>query len=106
MAIERIAFLYEILWRGGPDGFQGAHAIDLERIVDGDEVIAEKLLDARPITEAEFGELLGANAAQAIEAADRARAEYNELRAQYHELRVALAETNTATMAPAEERPS
>jgi len=75
MAIQRTTHLYEVLYRGGPGGFQGAHAVDLERVADGEQIYAETLLPARPITEAEFGDLLGGQSAALIEAADTARSE-------------------------------
>lgn len=75
MPIERLTHLYDITARFGPSGFRGAHAIDLERVTDGDEVLAERELPARPITEAEFGTLLAGQAASLIQAADDARQE-------------------------------
>jgi chromosome segregation ATPase len=73
MTIERKRFLYDITLRFGPSGFRGAHAIDLDQICDGDEVISEKETAARSITEVEFRSLLGGQTAELIEAADSAR---------------------------------
>lgn len=75
MAMARNTSLYELLARFGPSGYLGAHAIDLERVTDGDELVAERELPARSITQAEFGAMLGAQSAALIEAADEARAE-------------------------------
>lgn len=72
MTITRSTFLYEVLARFNSAGFQGAHAIDIEQVADGTEVISEKELPARPITQAEFGDLLGGQTAALIEAADTA----------------------------------
>jgi len=105
MAIERNTFLFEFLVRMGPGGFVGAHAIDLERVSDGDEVIAERELPARPLTEAEAGTILGTenarmvemlSAEQAATAAQRARAETAEARAEAAEGRVAELEAALA----------
>lgn len=78
MALTTRTRLYEILVRFGPSGFQGAHAIDIDEIVDGDEVKAAKELPARPITSAEMSEMLGNHSAALIEAADAARAAARE----------------------------
>ncbi len=73
MPIVRNKFLYDLTVRFGPSGFKGAHAIDLEQVSDGEEVISEKEMPARPITEAEFSTLLTGQTAALIEAADQAR---------------------------------
>lgn len=78
MALKKQTSLYEILVRFGPKGFVGAHAIDMEEVIDGKEVHSAKELPPRPVTEAEFKELLGAQTAKLIEAADAARAERDE----------------------------
>ena len=75
MTIKRKRFLYDITIRFGPSGFRGAHAIDLDQVCDGDEVISEKETAARSITEVEFQSLLGGQSAALIEAADSARRE-------------------------------
>ena len=75
MTIQRKRFLYDITLRFGPSGFRGAHAIDLDQVCDGDEVISEKETAARSITEIEFQSLLGGQTAALIEAADSARRE-------------------------------
>jgi hypothetical protein len=72
MTIERTSHLHEILIRFGPDGYRGAHVIDLERVVDGGELISERELPARPVTQAEIGPIIGAENARLIEAADQA----------------------------------
>jgi len=105
MAIERNTLLYELLVRLGPDGFLGAHAIDLERVTDGDEVIAERELPARPLSELEAGTILGAENARMVEqlaaeqiatAAQRVRAENAEARADAAEARAAQLEAALA----------
>jgi len=51
--------LYEILLRFDADGLRGAHVQDLDRILDGDEVVSEIPSPARAVTVAEVGDLLG-----------------------------------------------
>lgn len=82
--IEKTSFLYEVLLRFGPDGLSGAHAIDMVRIVDtgSGEVIAENEELARPITQAEVSDILGAETAGMIEQIGRLEAEVAELTAQ------------------------
>lgn len=80
MTIARATFLYELLVRLGPYGFIGAHAIDLERVSDGAEIIAERELPARPLTEAEAGAILGAESARLIEQLGAAAVEAAALR--------------------------
>lgn len=75
MALAKNTHLYEVLIRFGPDGYRGAHVIDLELITDGDEIVSGKELPARPLTKAEIGPIIGATNAKLIEAADQARAE-------------------------------
>ena len=93
MAITDNTFLYEILYRGGPDGFQGAHAVDLRRVADGDTILVDQEQPARPITEAEFRDLLGGQTAALIEAADAANA-----RAAAAEAALAVAQAQLAAL--------
>ncbi len=66
-------FLYELLIRFSPDGFQGAHAKDIARMTDDDgKVVSDTELPPRPVTEAEFRKLLGAQNAKLTEAAQKA----------------------------------
>ncbi len=75
MTIKKTSHLYELLIRFGPDGFQGAHMKDLETVADGSEIISQRVLDPRAITEAEAGTLIGKESAKLVEAATAARAE-------------------------------
>lgn len=69
-------FLYDITARFGPDGFVGAHAIDMKRTIDDDDGdVTDKEFPARPITADEFTDLLGGQTAALIQAADDARAD-------------------------------
>lgn len=86
MAITKTTFLYEILVRFGPDGYRGSHVLDLEKVVDGAEILVERVLPARPITEAEVGELLGGKVAALIEQLDAANARIAELETPVSEL--------------------
>ena len=72
MALKKSTDLYEVLVRFGPEGYRGAHVIDAETVMDGDEVLAHREHPARPVTKAELGSLLGARNATLIEAADKA----------------------------------
>lgn len=73
MEVERQTTLYEVLVRFGPEGLRGAHAMDLERLIDTDtgDVISEQEGKARPITVEEVGELLGTENAALLEAVDK-----------------------------------
>jgi hypothetical protein len=75
MAIEKHSYLYEILIRFDEDGFAGAHVKDLETVFDADDgvVYSAKETEPRNVTEAEVGEILGAQAAVLIETVDRER---------------------------------
>ena len=81
MSIEKVTFPYEVLIRLGPKGYQGSHVVDCTRVVEGDTVHAETLGDARAVTLAECGALLGEQVADLIEQVERecARADTAEL---------------------------
>jgi hypothetical protein len=74
--IEKRTYLYEILFRFGPEGLAGAHAIDMEQLYDSDEdkVELERELPARPITLAEAKELIGVQKATVLVGAADAKA--------------------------------
>jgi hypothetical protein len=62
MSIQKRTYLYEVLIRGAADGLiAGAHQIHAERVVDTETgtVLAEKVLDAKPLAVADVGALLG-----------------------------------------------
>lgn len=90
MAITRTSFLYEILLRFNANGYQGAHVIDLEQVIEDGNVISERELPARPITEAEIGTIIGAQSAALVEAADAARAEARAIRTENAQLQEIL----------------
>jgi len=61
MAYEKQTFLQETLIRFGPEGFEGAHQIWMDRVVDTekDEIISEQTRPAEPIKEQEIIDLVG-----------------------------------------------
>lgn len=75
MALEKHVHPYEILVRLGPNGYQAAHVIDLERVTDGEELIAERELPAQPISIQRAGEILGEASVQLLEQIDGLRAD-------------------------------
>lgn len=81
MQVERETTLYEILLRFGPDGLQGAHVIDRERLIDRDtgDVLKDETGKARAVTAAEVGVYLGAKNAALLEAVAVAEARVAEL---------------------------
>jgi len=96
MTIEKRVNTYEMLLRWNPatGEFRGAHVIDAVTFVDTDDDTASdpKLSDARPVTQAEFGELLGQHAAGAIEAAGVQAARADAAEAELQTVSAALAE--------------
>ena len=69
-------YLYEVMARFTADGFQGAHAKDMECLRLADGTLQDfRVGDPRPVTEKEFGKLLGKETAKLIQAADAARGE-------------------------------
>lgn len=105
MAIERKKDLYEILIRFGPEGLSGAHAIDLERVIDTEtsELLAERQGAARPITLEEVGAYLGEKNAALIESLEGARAEVDRLGSALAETQAEL-DRRSAELATAEAR--
>lgn len=65
--------LYEILLRFNEDGFVGGHAIDMKKIIDGDDVIKREQ-PARPITVEDAAQYIGEREATLVAAVDEARA--------------------------------
>jgi len=96
MTIEKRVNTYEMLLRWSPatGEFQGAHVIDAVTFVDTDDDTASdpKLSDARPVTQAEFGVLLGEHAAGAIEAAGIQAARADAAEAELRTVSASLAE--------------
>jgi len=83
MAIEKRVLPYGLFIRFDDEGrFQGAHATDCVRFVDTEtgETSVPKETDPRPVTLAEFGDLLGERNATLVEDADAARSETDALR--------------------------
>lgn len=89
-------FLYEILIRFDADGYRGAHVIDLQTVTDGEEVLAAKPLDPRPVDPAEVGQILGENSARLIQSTDRVIAQLFEVRAARDTLLTERDEANRA----------
>jgi len=105
MPITRETRPYEILVRFNPDGFQGAHVIDFDLFLeDGKHVGTPTIGQARAITQAEVGDILGSQNALLIEAAQAARDEKAEAVSARSaaEARVAVLEAALAQPAPAE----
>lgn len=96
MALTKTKCIYELLYRGGPKGFVGAHVIEMECVYEDGEKIGERFFPARPITEAEFREMLGGESAALIEAADAARAELGQITEEKGALEQDLAKTRAA----------
>jgi esterase/lipase superfamily enzyme len=92
MTIERKAFLYEILIRFDSDGLKGIHAVDLERIVEGDTLHAENALPARPVTPEELAGLIDEKATALFDQVSAARAAADEQRARADAAEERLAE--------------
>jgi hypothetical protein len=70
MTIEKSTTLYEVLVRFDETGaVKGGHVIDMETVKDTntDEILSARETAARPITEAEVGDVIGASNAQNIE---------------------------------------
>lgn len=82
MNIVQQTFPYEILVRLGLGGYQAAHVIELERVIDLDSghIFMERELPARPITVENAGAILGAANVQLLTQLDamRIRAETAE----------------------------
>jgi hypothetical protein len=74
MTITTQTFLYEILLRFGPAGLVGAHAIDVERVADGDQVIADRAEPAREITSEDVATLVGEQNATLVQQLSAAQA--------------------------------
>lgn len=102
MTIEKTVRPYEVLVRFGRAGFQGAHVQDIEEVVEGDEVLAARILPARPLTEAEVGDVVGGEAARLIEAVEATRLQAQADAAAAAEARAAL-ETLRAAREAADE---
>ncbi len=75
MTITKNVSLYEILIRFNADGFQGAHVIEREELIEDGAVLSARELPARPVTEKEVGVYVGKKNAKLIEAADGARSD-------------------------------
>lgn len=85
MTITKNVSLYEILIRFNAGGFQGAHVIEREEIVEGGEVLSARELPARPVTAKEVGTYLGKQNAKLIQSADAARADTDTAKAEQAE---------------------
>lgn len=107
MAIKEIITRYELLVRFDDmtGEFKGAHAIDAVRYENttAGTISHPVHTPARPITAAEFADMVGAEAARLIEAADAARLERDGALAQRDETAAALeARTNEMEAAAAQ----
>lgn len=96
MAIDKETHLYEILVRFGPEGYRGSHVQDLIRVIDTEtgQVYSEQPTDARPVTKAEIGSLIGAKNAGLIEELEREKTARLEAEAERDAL---VAERDDAT---------
>lgn len=74
MAAKIRTRLYEVLIRFGPEGFSGAHVVDVDEMVDGKTVIPVREHLPRPVTAAELGELLTPQVAKLMEEVNATRA--------------------------------
>lgn len=98
MAIEEKTIPYEILIRLGPDGYQAAHVIDLEMLVDTTTgaVRAATELPARPISVAEAGEILGTESVALLVQIDLLKADLAAEKAKVEQAEAARAEAESA----------
>ena len=78
--MKRETFLYEVMLRFGPEGLVGAHQIDLERVSDGEEIVAEKELPATAITSEQATALIGEQVATMAAQISALTAERDNLR--------------------------
>lgn len=76
MALKKRSYPTEILIRLDPDGgVRGMHVKNIEEILDGKAVVSAREDPARPLTEAEFGKIVGDLPARLNEQLDQLRAE-------------------------------
>lgn len=88
MNIQPNIFLCELLVRFNAEKLQGAHAIDMQQLVDLDEpvdsptrVVQEKMMDPRPITIEEAKALLGTDSTKMLAEVGVLRTENEGLKA-------------------------
>lgn len=76
MALTKRVALYEILIRlTDRGGVAGAHVVEIEHVIDGDEIVTSKVLSPRGITAAEVGEVIGETNAGLFAEIDKLRAD-------------------------------
>ena len=81
--MAKSTYLYEVLFRLGPDGLVGAHAVYVDRYTDDEtgQIVADRRGPARPIKPAsEAATLVGDTVATFVEQVDRLRSENDMLR--------------------------